>query len=133
MKKISLILAILLALCACACAESVQEEKYIQVTEAELQGLWNLEYVTTDGYMVQAKTYGMIVTLSLFEDLTAEMDFDGEVLGDMSWRTEDGHGYITGYTSDGEVELLLTKDGVLEITDEIGSMFFTRPVEEEKK
>jgi len=130
MKKLSLILAILLALCACACAEGVQAEKYVPVAEEDLQGQWNLEYVTTEGYMVQAKAYGMVVTLNLYEDLTADMDFDGDVLEDMSWRVEEGHGYITGYTPDGEVELLLTREGVLEITDEIGSMFFTRPAEE---
>lgn len=127
MKRIiAWILCLVLALCACAFAE---EAGTAAVTAQDLSGVWNLEYVTADGYMVTTKAYGMMVTLNLYEDGAADMDFDGDVLDGMAWRVEDGKAWITGYNPEGDVELLL-KDGVLEITDSIGSMFFTRPAAE---
>lgn len=125
MKKLCLILAMLLALCAAACAE----EAAPALTAEQIQGQWNLEYVTSQGFMVNAKAYGMIVVLNLYEDGTADMDFDGDVLSDMSWRIEENNAYLTGYNADGDVQLLLKND-VLEITDDIGTMVLTRPAEE---
>lgn len=126
MKKLCLILALLLALCSFAFAE----EAAPALTAGDIQGLWNLEYVTAEGYMVNAKTYGLIVTLNLYEDGTSDMDFAGDVLSDMTWRIEEGHAWLTGYNADGDVELLLREDGALEITDAIGTMILTRPAEE---
>ena len=48
----------------------------------------------------------------------------------MHWYIQDGRAYISGYNAEKDVEMLLSADGVLEISDEIGSMFFTRPAEE---
>lgn len=125
-KLLSLALVLLMALCACACAES---DPAPALVHEDLAGTWNLEYVTSNGFMVQAEAYGLLVTLDLNEDGAAGMDFSGEVL-EMTWRIEDGRAYLTGYTPDGDVEVLLSEAGVLEITDEVGSMFFTRPTEE---
>lgn len=127
MKKISLILAVLLALCACACAETAYDA---EITAEEISGLWNVEYVTADGFMIQAEAYGITITLTLNEDGTAAMDFDGTPGEEMNWYLEDGKAFIGGYNPDENVELLLREDGVLEITDAYGSMFFTRPAEE---
>ena len=126
MKKLCLILVLLLALCAAAFAE----EAAPALTAEDVQGLWTLEYVTAEGYMVSAKTYGLLVTLNLYEDGAADMDFAGDVLSDMSWRIEEGRAWLTGYNADSDVELLLREDGALEITDAIGTMILTRPAEE---
>ena len=125
MKKLSLILAVILAMCACAFAETAQET--IALTEADLMGVWNMEYTTADGYMVTADAYGITVLLTLAEDGSAALDYNGEPGGEMSWYIQDGHAYISGYNPEADVEILLNEYGVLEITDAIGSMFFTRP------
>ena len=127
MKKLCIALALLLALCACACAETAAPA----LTAEDLAGLWNLEYVTAAGFMVQAAAYDIVATLNLQEDGSAEMDINGESGDPMSWYIQDGRAYISGYNDDeSDVELLLSESGVLEITDAIGSMYFTRPVEE---
>lgn len=72
-----------MALCACAFAQTQTE-----LTEADLTGLWSMEYVSAEGFMVDAQTYGIVVLLTLGED------------------------------------------GVLEIGDEVGSIFFTRSAED---
>lgn len=127
MKKISLILAVLFALCACACAETVEIPA---LTAEDLAGAWNMEYVTADGFMVQAEAYGFAATLTLKEDGTAAMDYDGVPGEPMTWYIEEGRAYISGYNAETDVEILLSAEGVLEITDEIGSMFFTKLIEE---
>jgi len=127
MKKICLILALLLALCACACAETAAEAP-AAITAEELTGLWDLEYVTAEGYMVQAEAYGLVITMTLNADGAVIMDYNGEPDESMSWFLDGGKAYIAGYNPGMDTEILL-EDGVLEITDEIGSMFFTRPVQ----
>lgn len=125
MKKLCLLLALILALCACALAE----EAAPALTAGDVQGRWELEYVSVQDFVLIADEHGMVVILNLYEDGAADMDFSGDVLSDMSWRIEDGRVYLTGYHTEGDVELLL-KDGVLEITDDIGTMAFARPAEE---
>lgn len=51
MKKLCLVLAALMALCACAFAQTQTE-----LTEADLTGLWSMEYVSAEGFMVDAQT-----------------------------------------------------------------------------
>lgn len=127
MRKMSLILAVLLALFACACAEEVQPAA---LTAEDLLGIWNMEYVTADGFMVTAEAYGIITTLTVAEDGSAALDYDGEPGDAMNWYIQEGRAYISGYNAEKDVEILLSADGVLEITDEVGSMFFVRPAEE---
>ena len=130
MKRIlSMILALAMMLCACAFAETEAVEA-APITEEQLIGLWNLEYITAEGYMITAEGYGMVVTLTIHEDGSAEMDFDGEIMEGMGWYIEEGKAFITGYNPEEDVEILISEYGVLEITDEYGSMFFTRPAEE---
>jgi len=129
MRKLSLILAIIFALCACAFAETEAVEA-APITEEQLLGLWQMEYITAEGYMITANGYGMTVILSINEDGTAEMDFDGEIADGMGWYIEDGKAFITGYNPEEDVEMMISEYGVLEITDEYGSMFFIRPAEE---
>lgn len=127
MRKLSLILAVLLALCGCAFAEAVQPA---HLEPAHLEGLWNLEYVTSEGYMITTQGYGLEVTLSLNADGTTLMDYNGDVVDTMTWYLKDGRAYIVGYNPEMDVEMIIDKRGVLEITDEVGSMFYTRIVEE---
>lgn len=124
-RKLSLVLALVLMLCGFAFAEEAQAPVKLQA--ADLEGVWNMEYVTSDGFMVDAKTYGLTVTLTLNADGSAEMDFNGEVEGGMKWYIEEGFAFISGYNPDGDVEMIIDKYGTLQITDAIGSMFFTRP------
>lgn len=130
MKRIlSMILALAMMLCACAFAETEVVEA-APITEEQILGLWNMEYITAEGYMITAKGYGMVVTLTVHEDGSIEMDFDGEIVEGMGWYIEDGKAFITGYNPEADVEMLLNEYGVMEITDEYGSMFFVRPAEE---
>lgn len=130
MKRIlSMILALAMMLCACAFAENEAVEA-APITEEQILGLWNMEYITAEGYMITAQGYGMVVTLTIHEDGSAVMDFDGEIVEGMSWYIEEGKAFIVGYNPEEDVEILLSEYGVLEITDEYGSMFFLRPAEE---
>ena len=125
MKKLCLALAVLMALCACAFAQTQAE-----LTEADLTGLWNMEYVSAEGFMVDAQTYGIAVVLTIDEDGSALLEYNGEPDAPMGWYVADGRAYISGYNPQKDVEILLSEDGVLEITDEVGSIFFTRSVED---
>lgn len=124
MKKLCLVLAALLALCACAAAETVE------MLPADFEGLWNMEYSTSDGYMVQPSAYGFVVTMQLEADGDVIMDYAGEVDDGMSWFMQEGKAYISGFNTEYDVEMTISDDGVLEITDEVGSMFFTRIAED---
>ena len=131
-RKLSLILAILLALCTgFAFAETAGEVEILPIAAEDLIGEWNMEYITTGEYMMTAQGYGLIVTLTFNEDGTAAMDFNGEIADGMQWYIEEGKAFITGYNPEVDVELRIDEYGVLDITDSIGSMFFTRIVEEE--
>jgi len=127
MKKLSLVLAVILALFACAYAEEAQ---IAALTAEDLLGVWNVEYVTADGFMVQMKAYGITGMLTLAEDGSAAIEYDGEPGDAMTWYIEDGRAYISGYNPEKDVEMLLSAEGVLELSDEIGSMFLVRPAEE---
>jgi len=125
MRKLSLVLAILLALCSCAFAET----EALPIAAEDFQGLWNLEYAVADGIQVSARAYGLIVTLALNEDGTAVLDYgDGNPL-QMTWRIEENAALLTGYAEE-DVEMVITDNGFLDIEDEIGKMHFSRPSEE---
>lgn len=126
MRKICMILALLLALCTCALAETQAPA----ISREDLIGLWNMEYVTADGFMVSAQSYGLSVTLDLREDGSAALDFGGEAGEPMQWYMQDGRAFIAGYNPDADVELIIDENGVLEISDEIGAMFLTRAEQE---
>lgn len=123
MRKLSLILILALILCGFAFAE---EETAL--TPETVLGVWNLEYVLSDGINVNAAAYGLVVTLTLEEDGKAVMTYAGEEDPPMSWRIEDGKCWITGY-SDSDVELVVTSDIRCEIVDSVGEMHFRRPAE----
>lgn len=127
MRALSFILAALLALCGCAFAEGSAEPAILQA--ADFEGLWNMEYTTSEGYMFTAEAYGLAVTLTLNADGSVEMDFNGEADDSMTWYMQDGSAFITGYNPEKDVQLLIDAYGTLEISDEVGSMFFTRPEE----
>lgn len=126
MRKLSLILAVLLALMGCAFAETAE---VAAITAEEFQGLWKLEYAVADGIQVSAKAYGLTVTLNLNADETALLDYgDGNPVA-MTWRIEENAALLTGYAEE-DVEMVITEEGFLDIEDEVGKMRFSRPVEE---
>lgn len=126
MRKLSLILAMLLALCSWACAETAE---VVTIAAEDFQGLWNLEYAVADGIQVSAKAYGLTVALTINEDGTAVLDYgDGSPI-EMTWRIEENAALLTGYAEE-DVEMVITEEGFLDIEDEIGKMRFSRPVEE---
>lgn len=126
MRKLSLILAVFLALCSCAFAETAE---LVTVAAEDFLGLWNLEYAVADGIQVSAKAYGLTVTLTINEDETAVLDYgDGNPV-EMTWRIEENAALLTGYAEE-DVEMVITEDGFLDIEDEIGKMHFSRPAEE---
>lgn len=127
MRKLSLILAVLLALCSCAFAETAE---VVTIAAEDFLGLWNMEYAVADGIQVNAKAYGLTVILNVNEDGTAVLDYDDENPVEMTWRIEDNAAILTGYAED-DVEMVITEEGFLDIEDEIGKMRFSRPVEEE--
>lgn len=126
MRKLSMILAVLLALCSCAFAET---EEIAAIAAEDFQGLWNLEYAVADGIQVSAQAYGLTVTLTLNEDASAVMDYgDGNPI-EMTWRVEENTALLSGYAEE-DVGMVITEEGFLDIEDEIGKMRFSRPVEE---
>ena len=127
MRKLSFVLALLLMFCFCACAEETTQPAPLQA--ADFEGLWNMAYTTTDGYMFTAEAYGLTVILTLNADGTAVLDFNGEISDGMSWYMQDDCAFITGYNPEKDVQMLIDTYGTLGISDEVGSMFFTRPEE----
>ena len=126
MRKLSLILAVLLALCSCAFAETAE---VVTIAAEDFLGLWNLEYAVADGIQVSAKAYGLTVTLTINEDETAVLDYGDDNPVEMTWRIEENAALLTGYAEE-DVEMVITEEGFLDIEDEIGKMHFSRPVEE---
>lgn len=125
MRKLSLILAILLALWSCAFAET----EAAVVAAEDIQGLWTLEYAVADGIQVSAKVYGLIVTLAINEDGTAVLDYgDGNPV-EMTWRIEEDAALLTGYAEE-DVQMVIAEESFLDIEDEVGKMRFARPAEE---
>lgn len=129
MKKLSLILAVLMALCACAFAETAETAPAL--TAEDLIGAWNMEYVTADGFMVNAASYGLNVTLTIRADGSAKLEYVGLPASDMQWRIENGRAYLDGYYEDEAVEMRIDDDGVMEIADSIGNMYLTRAIAQE--
>ena len=130
MRKLSLILAVLLALCSCAFAETAEVAEAAPIAAEDFLGLWNLEYAVADGIQVSAKAYGLTVTLTVSEDETAVLDYGDDNPVEMTWRIEENAALLTGYAEE-DVEMVITEEGFLDIEDEIGKMRFSRPVEEE--
>ena len=126
MRKLSLILAVLLALCSCAFAETMEA---VAIAAEDFQGLWNLEYAVADGIQVSAKAYGLTVTMNINEDGTAVLDYGDDNPVEMTWRIEENAALLTGYAEE-DVEMVITEEGFLDIEDEIGKMRFSRPVED---
>lgn len=125
MRKLSLILAMLLALYGCAFAETVEAV----IAAEDIQGLWNLEYAVADGIQVSTRAYGLIVTMILNEDGSAQLDYgDGNPV-EMTWRIEEDAALLAGYVEE-DVEMVITEEGFLDIEDEVGKMRFSRPAEE---
>lgn len=134
MKKLSLILAFVLLLCGFACAQelpaaddSADAQKVF--TAEDFAGLWILEYVISGGGSADPDDYGMNVTITLAEDGSAELNYDGDVDPNLSWRFEDGRAWIIGYAEE-DVEMVIDEIGRLAIIDRIGEMYFARPVAE---
>ena len=125
MRKLSLILALLLALCSFALAETPEAA----VAAEDFQGIWNLQYAVADGIQVSTAAYGLTVVLTLNEDGSALLDYgDGSAI-QMSWRFEENEAWLTGY-SEADVQMVIAEDGSMNIEDEVGLMHFVRPVEE---
>ncbi len=127
MRKLSLILAVLLALCSCAFAETAE---VVAIAAEDFLGLWNMEYAIADGVQVNAKAYGLTVTLTVNEDGTAVLDYGDDNPVEMTWRIEENAALLTGYAEE-DVEMVVSEEGFLDIEDEIGVMHFSRPAEEE--
>ena len=124
-RKFCLILACIFALFSVAAAE---EAPVYQIED--FAGEWQLSIIVESGQHMNLQAWGIIVTLNLNEDGTAFMDYGDDNPTEMSWRFEDGRAFITGYSAEGEIEMSFYEDGSLRLADEIGEMYFLRPVEE---
>jgi len=127
MVKLCLVLACLLAL-GCAAAEEAPAAHTVE----DFSGLWELNTIVEEGLHMNVKAWGLQVLLSLHEDGSAYMIYSVDDIQEMSWRFEDGHAYITGYSAGGEVEMAFYMDGSLILADEVGEMYFSRYVAEEE-
>ena len=125
MCKLCLVLACLLAL-GCACAEEAPAYQ-----PEDFSGLWELTTIVEQGMHMNVQAWGLQVLLSLHEDGSAYMIYSVDDIQEMSWRYEDGRAFISGYSAEGEVEMLFYMDGSLYMVDEIGEMYFTRFTAEE--
>lgn len=96
--------------------------------EGQLAGEWLVETASAEGAMISTKQYGLRITLTMNPDGSAVMDYNGEIDDGMSWRVADGKAYLTGYSSDQEVEIVVREDGLI-ISDEVGTMYLAREAE----
>lgn len=120
-KLFCLLLVCLLTLGGLCCAEEAQSYLF-----EDFSGEWLLEIVVQDGYHMSMQSFGLEIPLSLGEDGAAALTFAENDVLEMSWRFEDGRAYLSGYSSDGEIEILLDERNLC-LIDEIGEMYFIRP------
>lgn len=120
-KLLCLLLVCLLTLGGLCCAE--EEQSYLF---EDFSGEWLLEIVVQDGYHMSMQSWGLEIPLLLAEDSSAALTFAENDVLEMSWRFEDGHAYLSGYSADGEIEILLDGRNLC-LIDEIGEMYFVRP------
>lgn len=124
-RKLSLVLAILLALCSAAFAEEPR-------LFADFSGDWVLNIIVQDNYHMNMQAWGIHIPLTLNEDGTATLSYSEDDATEMTWRFQDGRAFITGYSAEGEIEITFGEDGSLCLADEIGAMYFLRPVAAEE-